>query len=130
MTALNIRKLANAFIPDAAVSRIVPAEALGAIARFHRKHGGLWVGGTVSVSPSGVSFTPNALNLAVHDGLQPVEVPARAIRAVRHEFGWFTGIVVVDHKRGEFRFRCYGARRLAASMSAAFNVKQGMPVTP
>jgi len=121
MTPLIVRKLANAFIPNAAVSSIVPSAVLPVIARFHRKHGGLWVGGTVSVSPSGVSFTPNRLNQAVHDGLQPIEVPAKAIRAIRNEFGWFTGIVVVQHEHGEFRFRCYGAKRLAASMSAAFN---------
>ena len=121
---LNVRKLANAFIPDAAVSSLVPAEALRAIARFHRKHGGLWVGGTVSISPAGVSFAPNALNLALHDGLRAIEVPAKAIRAVRREFGWFTGIVVVEHDQGEFRFRCYGAKQLAASMSMTFNGTQ------
>jgi hypothetical protein len=121
MTELNVRKLANAFIPEAAVSSIVPAAALGAIARFHRKHGGLWVGGTVSLSPSGVSFAPNSLNLAVHDGLQAIEVPARAIRAVRYEFGWFTGMVVVEHEQGEFRFRCFGAGRLVERMQGAFS---------
>jgi hypothetical protein len=119
-----IRKLANAFIPDAAPSDLVPSIALSAIDRFKRKHGGLWVGGTVSVSKSGVSFSPNGLNRAFHDGLEPIDVPAEDIRAVRYEFGWFTGIVVVDHKHGEFRFRCYGAKQLAATMAACFNVSK------
>jgi hypothetical protein len=127
---LNVRKPANAFVPNAAPSRFVPSAALGAIARFHRKQGGLWVGGTLSVSPAGVSFTPNALNMALHDGLQPIDVPAKTIRTVRHEVGWFTSIVVIGHDKGEFRFRCYGAKRLAASISHAFNVKQPTPASP
>ena len=122
MSTLNIRKLANAFIPNATPSDLVPAVALSAIARFWRKHGGLWVGGTISVSQRGVSFSPNGLNRVFHDGLEPINVLANDILTVRYEFGWFTGIVVVEHVHGEFRFRCYGAKQLAATMAASFNV--------
>lgn len=118
MSPGNTRKLVNAFIPDATPSEILPIAALGAIDRFRRKHGGLWVGGTISVSQSGIAFVPNGLNRAVHAGLEPIRVPAEDIRAVRHEFGWFTGIVVVEHTRGEFRFRCYGARQFAAAVAS------------
>jgi hypothetical protein len=120
---VDIRKLANALIPHASPSELVPVTALSAIDRFKRKYGGLWVGGTVSISQSGVSFSPNRLNREFHDAaLEPINVPATDIRAVRHEFGWVTGIVVVEHAHGEFRFRCYGAKRLAATMAASFNV--------
>jgi hypothetical protein len=88
--------------------------------KFKRKHGGLWVGGRVSVSEAGVTFLANGLNQALHVGLEPIHVPAQDIRSVRYEFGWITGIVVVEHLRGEFRFRCYGAKRLAAAMAASF----------
>ena len=115
------RKLANAFIPDATPSDVLPIAALGAIQRFRQKHRGLWVGGTVSVSQNGIAFVPNGLNRAVHVGLEPIRVPAQDIRAVRHEFGWFTGIVVVEHTRGEFRFRCYGAKQFAAAVAASCN---------
>ena len=98
----------------------MPADALSAIHWFKRKHGGLWVGGTVSVSQSGISFSPNRVNQAIHDALEPINVLADDIRAVRHEFGWLTGIVVVEHAHGEFRFRCYGAKHLAATMAASF----------
>ncbi len=124
---LGIRKLANAFMPDAMPAAVVPVAALSAICRFKRRRGGLWVGGTVFVSSSGVSFVPNRLNRLLHSDLEPVDVHAEDIRAVRREFGWVTGIVVVGHVRGEFRFRCYGARRLAATMAASFNVG---PETP
>lgn len=117
-----IRKLANAFIPGATPSHLVPADALSVINRFNRKWGGLWVGGTVSIAPQGVSFTPNRINQAVHEALEPINVRAEDIRAVRHEFGWVTGIIVVTHARGEFRFRCYRAKSLAATMAVSFNV--------
>lgn len=124
---LNIRKLANAFIPEATPALIVPVPALSAIYRFTRTHGGVWVGGTVFVSSSGVSFVPNRLNRVLHNDLEPANVRAEDIRDVRREFGWVTGIIVVRHVRGEFRFRCYGAKQLAATMAANFHVG---PETP
>jgi len=107
---------------DAAPSDDIPSFAVAAAERYKRKKGGLWVGGVVLISAGGVSFTPNGLNRAVHKPLESISVPAGAIRAVRHEFGWVTGIVVVEHARGEFRFRCFGAKRLAATMAANFKV--------
>ena len=115
-----IRKVANAFMPHATLSDVVPVSARPAIDGFKRKQGGLWVGGTVSVSESGVAFSPNGLNRTLHDDLEPIDVPAGDIRAVRYEFGWFTGIVVVEHTHGEFRFRCFGAKQLAVTMAARF----------
>lgn len=119
---LNIRKLANAFIPETTPAHVLPVAALSAIYRFKRTHGALWVGGTVIVSSSGLSFVPNRLNRLVHNDLAPVNIHSEDIRDVRRQFGWVTGIVVVRHARGEFRFRCYGAKQLAATMAANFNV--------
>lgn len=115
-----LRKVANAFMQEAMPSEVLPSAALSAITRFKRKHGGLWVGGTVVVTDRGVSFAPNGLNRAFHDERETISVRAADIRAVRHEFGWFTGIVVVTHAGGEFRFRCYGAKKLAATLAAAY----------
>ena len=120
MEPLNIRILANAFIPDATPSDVLPSTALSAVQRFKRKHSGLWVGGTILVTNGGVSFAPNRLNRAFHEDLEPIDVPARDIKSVRHEFGWFTGIVVVAHVGGEFRFRCYAAKKLAATLAVSF----------
>lgn len=124
MTALDIRKLANAFIPAATPSDRLPSAALTAVTRFKRKHGGLWVGGTVAATDRGVSFEPNGLNRAFHEDLETISVRAEDIRAVRHEFGWFTGVVVVTHAGGEFRFRCYGAKKLAAALAAAYRERR------
>src|SRR5437867_12043307 len=115
-----IRNLVNAFIPDAPPSLVLPSDALRAIDRFSRKWGGLWVGGSVEISPEGILFSPNSLNKAVHVGLQPVHIRSQDVLSVRHEFGWFTGIVAVAHTTGEFRFRCYGAKRLAAVLARSY----------
>jgi hypothetical protein len=56
VTPLNLRKLANAFMPAATPSELLPASALSAVARFKRKHGGFWAGGTVVVTDNGVSL--------------------------------------------------------------------------
>ena len=120
MEPLNIRKLANAFIPTATPSDVLPSAALSAVQRFKRKYGGLWVGGTVVATSRGVSFAPNGLNRALHEDVGAIDVLARDIKSVRHEFGWLTGVVVVTHVGGEFRFRCYGAKKLAAMLAVSF----------
>jgi hypothetical protein len=118
MSALNIEKLANAFVTNAIPSHIIGREALDAVNRFEKKHGGLWVGGKVTVTPDGLRFVPNRVNRVVHMGLESTYIPLADIRAVSHEFGWVTGIVVVRHSQGEFRFRCFGAKRVAAILGA------------
>ena len=118
MSTLNIEKLANAFVPNAAPSSLVGGAALNGVNRFGKKHGGLWVGGKVTATPNGLRFAPNRMNMAFHVGLESTYIPLASIRAVTREFGWVTGIVVVRHKEGEFRFRCFGAKQVAAALSA------------
>ncbi|MGH7217199.1 MAG: hypothetical protein ACREIG_08190 [Nitrospiraceae bacterium] len=110
----HIRKLVNAFVPNAIPSELVPDTALWVVTRYGKKHGGLWVGGAVEITHEGVSFIPNALNEVSHVGLEPVHIPMASIRSVRREFGWLTGIVVVEHSGGQFRFRCFGAKQVAS----------------
>jgi hypothetical protein len=121
MPTLSIRKLANALIPDATPSAWVPGVARTAVERLRNGPRGLWVGGRIDLSHDGVSFTPNRLNQAFHVALEVVRIPFADIRSARREFGWVTGIVVIEHKGGEFRFRCYGASRVAACISEHLN---------
>ena len=114
MRTLRIRKLVNAFVPRAIPSELVPDTALSVVTRYSKKHGGLWVGGAVEITHEGVSFKPNALNEAFHDGLESIHIPIASIRSVRREFGWLTGIVVIEHSSGQFRFRCFGAKQVAS----------------
>ena len=96
---------------------LVAGAARAAVERFSHRQGGLWVGGTIEITNDGVSFAPNRLNRAFHAALETVHIPFANIRSARREFGWFTGVVVIQHTGGEFRFRCYGASRVAARIS-------------
>ncbi|OCC02629.1 hypothetical protein BA190_23355 [Labrys sp. WJW] len=116
MSDLHIRKLCNALIPDAMPSKRVPGVVVNTVDRMSRKAGGLWVGGRVEITPEGLSFAANGLNKAFHTGLQPVHIPMTTIRKASREFGWVTGIVAVEHDEGTFRFRCYGASKVAAAL--------------
>jgi hypothetical protein len=118
MTSVPLEKFANALIPTAAPAEMVGDETRKVVDRFARRHGGLWVGGKVTAGPSELSFIPNALNRELHVGIDAIHIPRLSIRSVRREFGWLTGIVVVEHDQGEFRFRCFGARQVAAVLSS------------
>jgi len=48
--------------------------------------------------------------------LEDPHIPLASIRSVTREFGWVTGIVVVRHTKGELRFRCFGAKQVAATL--------------
>ena len=118
MPSLRIEKFANAFVPNAAPSEHLGGAALNAVDHYGKKHGGLWVGGKVVVTSEELSFIPNRMNVALHQGLQAVRIPFASIRSAKREFGWLTGIVVVEHSYGVFRFRCFGAKQVAAQMAA------------
>ena len=79
-----------------------------------------WVGGTVEVTQDVLYFSANFANRLAHDHLNEVHIPTADMTSVEYEFGWFTGIVVVRHVNGEFRFRCYGAKGVVARLNEAF----------
>ena len=113
-----IKKLCNAFITDAIVSRRLGGAAVQQVGAIGSLMGGLWGGGNVTVSAHALDWVPNLMNKAVHDNLQPVHIPLAEVRAVRRVFGILTGIVVVELvDGGEFRFRCFNARGVAENMS-------------
>ncbi len=123
MQTLYIEKTCNAFIRNAAPSELVVGHALKAVKRLSIKHGGLWVGGKVTATPEELSFVPNGMNVAFHSGLEEVHIPTSDICSVKREFGWVTGIVVIKHRYGEFRFRCFGAKQVAATLSSHYTPK-------
>lgn len=114
MKSFNLCKLCYAFIHDVMPSALVSGAAFARANRMAKRHGGLWVGGSVELSPAGVSFKPYAIEEPLHVGLRPINIPAANIRSVRREFGWLNGKVIVSHLDGEFRFRCFGAKTVAA----------------
>ena len=117
MMDLHISKLANALIPDAKTSSLVRGAAASAVDRTSKKMGDLWIGGRVEITSEGLSFAANGLNKAFHTRLPPIHSPLAAIRKVRREFGWVTGIVAVEHDEGTFRLRCFGAKTVSATLA-------------
>jgi hypothetical protein len=111
-----IQKFANALVPGAVTLAWVNGEAT--LQHIRKKYGGLWVGGKVTATLDGIRFAPNAMNKALHVGLEPVHIPLAGVTSVHREFGWLTGIVVVKHAGGEFRFRCFGAKQTAKALES------------
>lgn len=113
-----IKKLCNAFITDAVVNRRLGGSAVRNVEAIGGLMGGLWVGGTVTVSADALDWVPNIMNKALHDKLESVHIPLAEVRSVRRVFGILTGIVVVGlEDGGEFRFRCFNARGVAENLS-------------
>ena len=63
-------KLANAFVPDAEMSRGARRAFLfgsaSSVDWLRQRMGGLWVGGRVTLTGEALWFSPNALNAAAH----------------------------------------------------------------
>lgn len=113
-----IKKLCNAFITDAVISRRIGGSVARNVGAIGGMMGGLWVGGTVTVNADALDWRPNIMNKALHENLQSVHIPLAEVLSVRRVFGVLTGIVVVELAGGvEFRFRCFNARAVAEHMS-------------
>jgi hypothetical protein len=113
-----VTKRCNAFIPSANAAAYLPSAALAAVERYKRKHGGLWVGGTVDSTDVDIVFRPNAVNVAFHENLTNLVIPLSAIDRVSWEFGVLTGIVVVEYGDAAFRFRCFGAKAVVRRLQS------------
>jgi len=125
-----LRKVCNCFIPDAAADfgRYSAAAALlgvdlasveSMLDEFRAQYGGLWVGGSVELTTQAVTFRPNALNLKIHKEDYSFSVPLREITAVERSWGFVSGIVTFATARGQFKLRCFGARRLRDAVHRA-----------
>jgi hypothetical protein len=112
-------RAANALIQDA-TSPIENLQAVGrSIRRYRQGHGGVWVGGRITLTPAELSFAPNAANRLVHDGDPSVTIPLSAIRHVDIEPGFVTKIIAVTWTGGMARFRCFKAAGFADQIRAA-----------
>jgi hypothetical protein len=112
-------RTANALIQDA-TSPVENLEGAGrGIRRYRQRHGGLWVGGRVTLTSAELNFAPNAANRLVHDGDPSVAIPLSAVRQVDVEPGLVTKIIAVTWTGGVARFRCYKAAGFADQIRTA-----------
>ncbi len=108
------QKLSNALFPDVEAKDSVPDVVSGELHRFRKAQGGLWVGGTATLTDTGFYLVANSLNEALHKGGTTFEIPLREISEVAVEFGWLTKIVALTTRGGErYRIRCFGAKDFA-----------------
>jgi hypothetical protein len=122
------KKAANALIRGVRVkpwaSWILAWDTLGAgkagLRALDKRQGGLWVGGTLSVFESGVSFEPNGLNRAIQEGELASELEWSEVLGIKVRFGILTNIIEVSHAHGVRAFRCFGAKRVAAEINEAW----------
>ncbi|KAF2391745.1 hypothetical protein [Pseudomonas frederiksbergensis] len=91
---------------------------VGALSRvmeaFKQANGGLWVGGKMALTRTAVRLSASALNRLVQEGTLDIDLPLAMIRKVTLEGGFVTKIVRLDTDAGSVKFRCFGARDVAA----------------
>lgn len=107
-------KLSNALFADAEPNDRVPGVVSGELHRFKKRQGGLWVGGTATLTDTHLLFGANAINDAIHKGGHAYATPLAEITAVEVKSGFLTRIIDVTTKNGAtFSFRCFGAAAFA-----------------
>lgn len=137
MSGKEIKKAANCFIGNATFARSKgepPAYNLAPAAQraadgYQKKHGGLWVGGRVSLQADRIWFSPNALNSMVNQGFENPEVKLSDVTSVELEPGVLTKIVVVTSPNQSIKFRCFGAPKFAEAIRRAVAAAGG-PSSP
>ena len=92
---------------------------------FRAKYGGLWVGGTLTVTDQQVAFHANALNRAVQSGTLDVALPLRSIGHVEVQSGFVTKIVVITVGYRQVKSRMYGAEQVAETIRQAVGRHKG-----
>ncbi|NLU84346.1 hypothetical protein [Rhodococcus sp. HNM0569] len=118
-------KVVNAFVEDADVEPsgldglVGSSGAADRAEAYRKKHGGLWVGGRATLTPTTLAFVPNGANRAVHRGADDVEVPLSAVTSVEVEGGFGTKVVAVRSPQRTLRLRCWGARSFATEIDDA-----------
>ena len=112
-------KFANALIAGAQPVAIPRLPSFGLFEGFRKMFGGLWVGGSVTLNTKSLSFSRNAMNAALHSGLDDSTTwPLERVTSVRDRFGVLTRIIDVKFDDGVvFTFRCFGARAFARQIA-------------
>jgi hypothetical protein len=111
---------ANALILGATARRSIPPRRLieAMLRPLRSMVGGLWVGGVAELQRDVITFTPNSVNRAVHDGDLDVVVALRDVMSVTVKRGLCTHIITVAAAEN-LVIRCYRADKFAEQIRAA-----------
>lgn len=118
-----IERTANALLSEVALKPFADAYfqwatlglANAEIDLLRQKLGGLWVGGTLSVSEDAIVFGANALNQWLQAGPLRLKIPMKDVTAVNLRRGVLTKIIEVTYGDPALltSFRCFGAAEVA-----------------
>lgn len=134
-------KLVNFLVADAelnednadAVYNLVGAGDVGVLSdvleSFKQTYGGLWVGGKMALTPTMIRLNANAMNRLAQDGTLDLELPLALIRKVSVESGFITNIVRLDTDVGCVKFRCFGAKGVAALIGKTIQTRSSASVS-
>lgn len=133
-----LKKVANLLVEDARLDLHPTVDAALAVVEapasstelvldgFRAKYGGLWVGGTLTVTDQQVEFRANALNRAVQSGTLDIAVPLRSIAQVEVQPGFVTKIVAITVGYRQVKSRMYGADQVAETIRQAVGRAGGL----
>ncbi|MFT4226225.1 hypothetical protein [Micropruina sp.] len=133
-----LKKAANLLVEDARTDLHPTVDAALAVVEapmsstervldgFRAKYGGLWVGGTLTVTDQQVEFHANALNRAVQSGTLDIALPLRSIAQVELQPGFVTKIVAITVGYRQVKSRMYGAEQVAETIRQAVGRARGL----
>lgn len=123
MSAILDSRAANALFAEARPSETLAdwIPVLAVLDLFARRFGGLWVGGTATLTDEALIFEPNRMNRLVHEdgSALRLDLPLAAIDAVSTRSGFVSGIIDVKAQGALFSLRSFRAAAFAARIEDA-----------
>src|ERR1700761_6364466 len=117
MAGIIAQRTANALIADAEAKLPSLIPGIGQIApaldRFRSEHGGLWVGGRVSLTAEAVFFRPNSVNRGIQVGSLDIEVPLPDIVRLEVLPAFVSSVIAIHTSQLTVKIRCFRAAPLA-----------------
>lgn len=114
-----VSRVANALIVDVDVTVATTSVNRRVLDRCRRRHGGLWVGGRLTVTDTDVQFHANALNRSIQSGQLDITVDLRSVESVELLPGVLTKIMAIHTGDRVTKIRCFGAAKVADQIRAA-----------
>jgi hypothetical protein len=111
---LPIRKAANAFLIEFSDSVFVQA----LVSSYAHEHGGVWVGGTATLSADGLKFQTNRANRLLHGRRADFTLGADRIEDVVHQPALVSSMVAVRADTALVQIRCFGAADFGAAIAS------------
>jgi hypothetical protein len=116
LTEGEVESAAHADDPEA--TRL-PERFISSAMAVYGPAGGVWVGGTVTLTPTGLTFTASRPARRVGSGVIDAAIPLREVRAVFVAPSFPADVVTVVGDRLTMRLRCRGAQAFAHQIAAA-----------